>query len=168
MGGCGEYFVTTMTLKSAMAELGQQALTLDAFASKETKRLRRYCTLDKNDEEAYAVDGLTVDWREEAVLLHPPPTLILRTLRKLMRERPIGLLLLLPSWRGQSWTPLLKELKLKSLDLGSYQTAVRRTRMMTERGWLLPPGNLIAFTMDTRTTEGRSSSTSSPRPEDCH
>jgi ribonuclease HI len=167
MGGCGEYFVTMTSLRVAMAGLGQRTLTLDAFASKDTKRLPRYCTLDRSDEQAWAVDGLTVDWSEETVLLHPPPTLILRTLQKITRERPAGLLLL-PSWRGQSWTPLLMDLKMKSVDLGSYQTAARRTKRMTERGWLLPPGNLIAFTMDTKTTEGRSSSTSSPGPEDCH
>jgi ribonuclease HI len=168
MGGCGEYFVTMTSLRVAIAGLGQQALTLDAFASRETKRLTKYCTLDRNDAEAYAVDGLTVDWSQEVVLLHPPPTLILRTLRKLMRERPAGWLLLLPSWRGQSWTPMLKDLNATTRDLGSYQTAAKRTRMMTERGWLLPPGNLLALTMDTKMTGGRSSLTSSPKPEDCH
>jgi ribonuclease HI len=166
MGGSAEYFVTTTTLMTAIAGLGQLRLTLDAFASKETKRLPRYCTRDRYDADAMAVDGLTVDWSNEVVLLHPPPAYILRTLEKVARERPTGILLL-PSWKGQSWSPILKSMQMKSVDLGSYQTTTRRTKQMRDKGWLLPPGNLVAYGLGTKTTKGRSSSTSSPGQKDC-
>jgi hypothetical protein len=166
MGKSAEYFVTMTDLTAAIAGLGQRQLTLDAFASKDTKRLPKYCTLDRHDAEAWAVDGLTVDWSQERVLLHPPPTLILRTLKKIARERPTGILLL-PNWRGQSWSPIVKGLQMSCVDLGSYQTVTRRTELMKDKGWLLPPGNLVAYGLGTRTIRGRSSSTSSPGREDC-
>jgi hypothetical protein len=167
MGNSAEYYVTTVSLMAATAGLDRPQLTLDVFASQETKRLPRYCTLDKHDVNAWAVDGLSVDWSGETMLLHPPPGLILQTLRKIKRERPSGILLL-PSWGGQNWSPILKDLHLTSIDLGSYQTATRRTRKMMDRGWLLPPGNLLAFGMAMRTIKGKSSLTSSPTPEACH
>jgi hypothetical protein len=167
MGDSAEYYVTTASLMRACTGLGQLELTLDAFASQETRHLQRYCTLDRHDKSAWAVDGLTVDWSAEAMLLHPPPTLIPQTLTKIESENPQGILLV-PSWKGQSWSPKLKEMSMTSIDLGSYQTAAQRTKEMMDRGWLLPPGNLIAYGLATRMTKVRSSLTSSPMPGASH
>jgi ribonuclease HI len=147
MGVSAEYCMTTMTLRKVQKMIDVQ-LTLDVFANEATAQLPRYCTLKRSDERAVAVDGLNVDWRREVVLLHSPPSLILQTIQKAIRERVKGVLLV-PSWKGQIWTPLLNRLSRDMVDFGPYQTATRRTTEMISQGWLLPPGNLHAHTMGT-------------------
>jgi hypothetical protein len=158
MGSAGEYYMTTVTIQKLVSKWNIYP-TLDVFASETTARVHRYCTKDPNDERAVAVDGLNADWTEEVVLLHPPPALILRTLRKAMQETARGLLIV-PSWKGQSWYPLLQSISTGMMDLGPYPTAVQRTAEMINRGWRLPPGNLHAHILGTKTTVGKSSSTS--------
>jgi ribonuclease HI len=164
MGKSFEFYMTTTTWKTVQ-EL-TRPMTLDVFASRTTARLPRYCTLDKNDGHAVAVDGLSVSWREEVVLLHPPPTLILQTIQKAIEERVTGVLIV-PDWKGQIWSPLVAQLSETQTNLGSYQTTMRRTDAMIEKGWLLPPGTILAHVMGMRMMTGRSSSTSSPDKAVC-
>jgi ribonuclease HI len=145
MGESGEYSMTMTALKK-IQDTWQIQLTLDAFASSDTARLPRYCSKDKSDGSAVAIDSLTHDWRGEVVLLHPPPALILRTVQKAIVEQATGVLVI-PSWGGQAWTPLVDQISGATIDLGPYETAARRSKVMTSRGWLLPPGNLCAHLM---------------------
>jgi ribonuclease HI len=157
MGSAGEYSLTMASLR-AVKDMVSSELTLDVFASAQTRQLPRYCSLKRDDPNTVAVDGFRADWRNEVVLLHPPPNLILPTIRKAMEEQARGVLVV-PEWKGQPWFPLLETLSTRRLVLGPYQTAVTRTPLMTSRGWLLPPGNVVACTMDGRTTTERCSST---------
>jgi ribonuclease HI len=141
-------------------------LTLDVFASRASACLPRYCSMDRSDEGAVAVDGLSVNWRDEVVLLHPPPTLIMQTIQKAIAEQATGVLIV-PDWRGQTWSPLLAQLSETQTTLGPYLTTMIRTEAMERKGWLLPPGNVIAHTMGTRMTSVRSFSTSSPEHAGC-
>jgi ribonuclease HI len=150
MGESGDYYMTMTTLQR-LREQWDIPLTLDVFASKETARLTRYCTKDAKDTGAVAINGLDTDWRHEIVLLHPPPALILKTIQKAIREEARGILIT-PNWRGQTWFPLLQNLTTQTMDLGPYATAVRRTAEMESRGWLLPPGNVLAHILGMKTT----------------
>jgi ribonuclease HI len=154
MSDSGEYRLSMTTVRTLQAKWNIP-LTLDVFASKETALLTRYCTKDASDAEAVATDGLSYDWRGEVVLLHPPPVLILKTVQKAMREAALGILIV-PSWKGQNWYPLLQGLDTQMMDLGPYQTAVQRTAEMTSRGWLLPPGEVHAYILGMRMTAGKS------------
>jgi ribonuclease HI len=157
MGASGEYY-TTMEILEKAQKRWEIYPTLDAFASRETARLPRYCTKARNDAGALAVDGLAQSWREEVVLLHPPPALILRTVRKAMAEQARGLLLI-PNWMGQTWTPLVHQLSAAVMDLGPYETVTRRAPTMMDHDWLLPPGRLTAHLMAERTTTEKCFST---------
>jgi ribonuclease HI len=150
MGDSAEFSMTMMT-RARIQQMMDVPLTLDVFASRETAQLPRYCTLERSDRGAVAIDGLTVPWRGEVVLLHPPPNLILQTMRKALTERPRGVLIV-PSWRGQAWYPLLRELSTAMINLGDYREAVQRSTVMVQQGWRLPPGELHAHMMGTRTT----------------
>jgi hypothetical protein len=150
MGSAGEYMLTTESWQT-VKDMVAPELTLDVFASRATPLLPRYCTLNRGDPEATAVDGLSVTWSNDIVLLHPPPTLILPTIQKALEERPTGVLVL-PDWRGQPWFPLLQALSEGETNLGPYQTATTRTAEMTRRGWLLPPGCLHAHILGRRMT----------------
>jgi ribonuclease HI len=165
MGASCEFALTTESLATVETMMGQP-FTLDVFATRDTTRLDRYCTLDRTDEEATAIDGLSISWEGEVVLLHPPPALILRTIRKASEERTSGVLIV-PSWRGQIWFPALQAMSEARVDLGTYEAAVNKSDMMTRQGWLLPPGNVHAHRLGTRTMMGRSSLTSSPEQADC-
>jgi hypothetical protein len=53
-------------------------------------------------------------WPNDRVLLiHPPIPLILRALRKFEKEGCTAVVVV-PDWKGQIWTPLLKECQSKS------------------------------------------------------
>jgi hypothetical protein len=114
--------------------------------------LPTYMTLDRSDGEAHAIDGLRADWPDEPLLLHPPLNQILQTLRRVERTRARGVLIA-PDWKGQLWTPLLMTLTTDKILLGPYLETMVRTRQMTARGLLLPPGNAVAYLMGMRMTE---------------
>jgi ribonuclease HI len=166
MGSSGDYELTEESFSKVKTAI-QQELTLDAFANRQTKKLSRYYTIDRHDPEALGVDGLRMPWDHEVLLLHPPPALILPTIKRMIAERPTAVLII-PDWRGQSWFPLLETLQATKTDLGPFQTAMRRSPTMQAHGWLLPPGRALAITTDTKTMMGSSSSTSWLAPEDYH
>jgi hypothetical protein len=150
MGAAGEYFLNGATTARVVREM-RQPPTIDVFANRDTHVLGRYMTRDRFDGEAVAIDGLSACWRGEIVWLHPPLNLILPALTKAIEEEVTGVLIT-PSWRGQPWTPLLEQVSPRSIDLGPFATTTIRTPHMTARGWRLPPGNVTAHFLDTKTT----------------
>jgi hypothetical protein len=157
MGAAGEYFLNSVTTARVMREM-EQPPTVDVFASRDAHVLGRYMTRDQFDGGAVAIDGLSADWRGETVWLHPPLNLILATLTKAIEEGATGVLIT-PNWKGQPWTPVLDQLAPRSIDLGPFATTTTRTAQMTARGWRLPPGNVAAHFLGTKTTSVRTCST---------
>jgi ribonuclease HI len=157
MGSAGEYYMTTATMQKILTHWNVH-LTVDIFASEQTARLDRYCTRDPKDANAMAIDGLDIEWTNEVVLLHPPLTLILKTIRKAIQEAATGILIV-PDWTGQTWYPLLQTISEGVMDLGPYPTAVQKTAEMISRGWRLPPGNAHAHILGTKTTAVKTYST---------
>jgi hypothetical protein len=158
MGASSEYHMSNSTWKTIQHRMTTQA-TLDVFASRSTHMLHRYMTLNSYDGRACAVDGLSASWEGEVVLLHPPLNLIFSTLRKAQLTQAKGVIIV-PDWRGQPWFPLLQQLSQDELPLGPYVQTMTKTRAMTAKGLLLPPGNVTAHFLGMKMTVGKNYSTS--------
>jgi hypothetical protein len=72
----------------------------------------KFCALrphQKNGTE-YKGNATHLIWMDDRILLiHPPIPLILQALRKFEREGREAVLIV-PYWKGQIWTPLLKRM----------------------------------------------------------
>jgi hypothetical protein len=151
MGGSAEYYMTMKTREKIWRQW-KLSLTLDAFATRETRLLPRYATKAPGDPGATAVDGLKVSWEGEVVLAHPPPILIQECLCKAMEE-PCLVVLITPDWQGQSWSSQLEKMSIATIHLGQYRETMIKSRRMTMTGRELPPGEVRADLLDTRTIQ---------------
>jgi ribonuclease HI len=151
MGGSSEYCMTTATLER-IRSAWNLPMTLDAFASRETHLLERYATRNPGDSEATAIDGLRMTWSNEIVLAHPPLRMIQQCLRKIEDDKCLAVLIS-PDWRGQAWSKQLAQMSRATIQLGAYDEAMTRTRVMHEKGWHLPPGRARADIVDGRTMQ---------------
>jgi ribonuclease HI len=88
-------------------------------------------------------DALTVSWGMGLSYLHPPIPLISRCLRKLLHEN-VPALLVLPDWKGQSWSTLLRRMTRRYVFLGRSEDVLLPGSQMTHKGDKLPPGNMSA------------------------
>ncbi|KAH7823731.1 uncharacterized protein MONOS_10805 [Monocercomonoides exilis] len=95
----------------------------------------------------------------EIVLVHPFLRSIGRTLKEKMNEAQRELtILILPAWRGRTWTPLLQPGHLIK-TLGTFQECMIPGAKMRMEGWKLPPGDVISIILETKISqEGTSSS----------
>jgi ribonuclease HI len=96
-------------------------------------------------------DALRMDWTQEKLFLHPPLPLISRTMSKAEREQTQAILIL-PAWKGQVWEQILHRIATAWLILGSYEQVMVTTPRFKEEGWRLPPGDVLAALLGTRTT----------------
>jgi hypothetical protein len=92
------------------------------------------------------------DWTCMNLLLHPPPHMLGATLSKAQTEG-VTALLIAPNWKSQPWSPLLSQLAQRTLLLGTYEEVMQTTSRFASEGWQLPPGSVLAATLDTRTTK---------------
>jgi hypothetical protein len=84
-------------------------------------------------------------WPDDRVLLiHPPIPLILQALRKFEREGKEAVLIV-PDWKGQIWTPLLKKLSVQKLILGDAEVVLKKGPDMKKKELALPPGNIAMY-----------------------
>lgn len=81
--------------------------SVDLFASRLNTKCKRFFSRFP-DPEAEAVDDFTKSWKHESFYVFPPFALILRTLRKLINENAIGVVIV-PSWPIQPY-PLFMSL----------------------------------------------------------
>lgn len=82
--------------------------TIDLFASRSNSKCIRYVSW-KRDPDSEAIDAFTISWRELKFYAFPPFNIVLRTLRKIKRDKAEGILVV-PDWPGQPWYPLFKSL----------------------------------------------------------
>lgn len=82
--------------------------SVDLFATRLNKKCNRFYSRFP-DPEAESVDAFTRSWRNEIFYAFPPFALILRTLRKIINDEDMGVLIV-PLWPTQPWYPLFTSL----------------------------------------------------------
>jgi hypothetical protein len=114
---------------------------LDLFANGENMKCTRFCALhpsQKNGTE-FMGNAMHLIWTNNLVLLiHPPIPLILKPLKKFEREGREAVLIV-PDWKGQIWTPLLKKLSFQKLVLGDAEVVLKKGPHMKKKELALPP-----------------------------
>jgi hypothetical protein len=120
---------------------------LDLFANSENKKCSTFCALrsyQKNEGE-FLGNAMHLTWPCDRVLLiHPPIPLILQALRKFEREGKEAVLVV-PDWKGQIWTPLLRKLSIQKSVLGDAEVVLEKGPHMKKKELALPPGNIAMY-----------------------
>ncbi|XP_015185988.1 PREDICTED: uncharacterized protein LOC107071471 [Polistes dominula] len=80
------------------------SISVDLFASRLNKKSKRFYSRFP-DPGASAVDAFTVSWKNENFYAFHPFALITRTLRKIINEKAVGIVVV-PLWLTQPWYPL--------------------------------------------------------------
>jgi hypothetical protein len=116
---------------------------VDLFANMCNRKREVYMTLQKEDG-AKGYDAFSVNWNGLSPFIHPPIPLILRCLRKVEDETVKGVILL-PLWRGQSWSTLLARMTVRRTFLGKAQEILTPGKWMRKTGSQLPPGDMEMY-----------------------
>jgi hypothetical protein len=119
---------------------------LDLFSNRENKKCTKFCALHSyQGNETFMGNVMHLIWPDDKVLLiHPPIPLILPALRKFEREGKEAVLVV-PDWKGQIWTPLLKKLSVQKLILGDAEVVLEKGPDMRKKELALPPGNIAMY-----------------------
>jgi ribonuclease HI len=134
--------------------------TLDVFA-REPSLWQLNKSSDRQEAAAlWEGHGWLLPWSGERLFLHPPINKIARALHRLQLE-PTPTLLITPGWRSQPWSPILAEMLEKEYRLGTFDSVMTTTPEFRHAGWRLPPGEVVASLLATRTMRADSSSMSS-------
>ena len=78
---------------------------IDLFASRNNKQFDQYVSY-RPDPFASNIDAFTISWAETKFYCFPPFSCILRVVRKIIRDKARGVLVV-PQWPTQSWYPIL-------------------------------------------------------------
>jgi hypothetical protein len=87
--------------------------------------------------------------KNSLLLLHPPIPLILRSLQKFEREGKVAVLVV-PDWKGQIWTPIVKSLCVNKVVLGNAEDTLVKGTLMKKKDLSLPTGNLAMYLLKNR------------------
>lgn len=82
--------------------------SVDLFASRLNKKCNKFYSRFP-DPEAESVDAFIKSWKNEFFYAFPPFALILRTIRKIINDKALGVLVV-PLWSTQPWFPLFTSL----------------------------------------------------------
>ncbi|KAA6389766.1 MAG: putative Pol polyprotein [Streblomastix strix] len=138
----GDYGIKKEILQQVLKEWNIK-IEIDAFANRKNRKTRRFYTVNK-DKWAEARDGLSQNWTNKVILVHPPIPLIPKSLAKIKEENTTAIVIV-PIWEGQYWWPMLQELKIKAKVLGKSQEVLEMGAKMKKRGLMLPPGEMGIF-----------------------
>jgi ribonuclease HI len=152
MGCMTGYFVKPAVLSELLKEAHFEP-TLDVFQREPEWHQRA----EPARELSSPTDCLMGRWEGERLLLHPPLNFIARTLRRL-RSEPRPALLIAPAWTSQPWSAALAEMVEQQFHLGPYDAVMETTPEFRRKRWRLPPGNVVASLLATRTTRAKPSS----------
>ncbi|KAA6355231.1 MAG: hypothetical protein EZS28_049242, partial [Streblomastix strix] len=94
----------------------QVEITVYLFAARIDAQYKSYYTLTK-DKKAYGQDAIRIPWEEKFVLIQPPTPKIIRILRKVIKGKAYGVMIVL-SLPGQVCWTQLKEITVKEKKLG--------------------------------------------------
>ncbi|KAA6372125.1 MAG: hypothetical protein EZS28_032347, partial [Streblomastix strix] len=136
----------------------------DVFATRANRQCTRYCSISK-DKFVVKRNGFKLEWSEEVPLLHPPISQLLKTIRKVKKERVPIAVLIAPEWPNQNWFTELREIAIQKVCLGeSTQVLIMGTKHRN-KGWALPPGLIYLFQWEQRRREAFQTAVTSQRTE---
>jgi hypothetical protein len=120
----------------------QVSPSIDLFATYANAQLPQIVPTFCKDQTIVR-DALLIPWGEGIPYLHPPIPLVARCLRKVLHEN-VPAVLVLPDWKGQSWSVLLKRMTNRFVFLGKSEDVLLAGSQMTQKGDKLSPGNMVA------------------------
>lgn len=85
-----------------------ESFSIDLFATRLNRKCNKFYSRFP-DPEAESVDAFTRSWKNKFFYAFPPFALILRTLRKIINDKAVGVLIV-PLWPTQPWYPLFTSL----------------------------------------------------------
>ncbi|KAA6355550.1 MAG: putative Transposon Tf2-6 polyprotein [Streblomastix strix] len=138
----GDYSISPVRVHLIMNKFGIQA-QIDAFSTRKNKVLKQYCS-SREDRKALSRDGLAISWNSQLIWAHPPIPLIAKCLQKIIQEKVDLTILITPDWKAQFWRPTLDRLTLQRINLGPSDKILNPGAYMKRRGWIIPPGNMMA------------------------
>ncbi|KAA6393117.1 MAG: putative Polyprotein P3 [Streblomastix strix] len=136
----GDYQLKKDVLNEALQKL-QVSPTLDAFATRRNSLFPRFLS-PTDDNRAIGTNGLKFPWGQKIVYAHPPIAIIGRCLQKIQSEKTT-VVLILPDWQ-QWWSSVVKEMEIKSIQLGQADQILKPGKSMKRNECKLPPGSLVA------------------------
>lgn len=101
-----EWDLSSMAFNKIVAYFGKPEV--DLFASRLNTKCSSYVSW-KRDPSAFNVDAFTIDWSSYYFYAFPPFSLILKSLRKIINDGAIGIMVV-PYWKSQPWYPLFLSL----------------------------------------------------------
>jgi ribonuclease HI len=116
--------------------------TVDLFATSRNGKVPTFISPLRRDA-TMVTDALSIPWGTGLPFLHPPIPLIARCLRKILQEN-VPALMVLPHWKGQSWSVLLQKMSRQEIVLGKAEAILVPGRQMVQKGDKLPPGHMVA------------------------
>jgi hypothetical protein len=120
---------------------------LDFFTYEENMKCTKFCTLHQLQKVGTEFMGNAMHLicpSNRVLLIHPPIPLILKVLRKFEREGRVAVVVV-PDWKCQIWTPLLKRLAVQKLVLGDTEVVLEKGPDMKKKELSLPPGNIAMY-----------------------
>ena len=102
-----EWKLNSEFLRAALEKLKEEPV-VDLFASRLNKQMKQYISF-RPDPEALAVDAFSLSWQDLHFYAFPPFSVITAVLRKVMRDRARGIIVV-PRWKTQVWWPMLMRL----------------------------------------------------------
>jgi hypothetical protein len=152
----GDYSLRQGQLDRLQQQLGVQ-IGADLFASGWSRQHHRYFSPEK-DRNALGRNAFLVPWSNFSMpLLHPPLPLLPRVLQRLLQEK-IQAIIVAPHWLRAPWSETLRRMIVRKTILGPCETVLMKGRRMGTVRAELPPGDIAAYLVDTRTTQGKSAS----------
>ncbi len=104
---------------------------LDLFATRQNAQLPLFVS-PVPDEQAMAVDALSIPWTNLYAYAFPPTAILAKVLQKLSQETDCMLILIAPNWPRQQWFTQLLELSIDHpLRLPSSQKLLRQPQTHT-------------------------------------
>lgn len=101
-----EWELADYAFKKIVEQFGRPEI--DLFASRVNKKCDKYVSWNR-DPDAFAINAFTIQWSNYYFYAFPPFTMILKSLRKIVKEKAVGIVVV-PWWPTQPWFPLYKRL----------------------------------------------------------
>ena len=87
--------------------------SIDLFASRTNHKCQKYCSWER-DPDAFAINALTIPWKNEFWYAFPPFSLLPRILKKIKDENSTGILII-SLWTVQPWFPEFQNLLVSDM-----------------------------------------------------
>lgn len=104
-----EFEISEKAFSEIINKFGQP--DIDLFASRVNKKCKKYVSWLK-DPHAFQIDSFTLNWKPFKFYAFPPFSLVLRVLRKIQKDKALGILVV-PFWPTQPWFPVFKSMLLE-------------------------------------------------------